>query len=430
MIDCSVREVSQHEGEEIRLHGWLRNKRSSGKLRFLIFRDGTGDIQVVVSKKEVPSEVWDAVERSSIESSIVITGVPRADARAPSGYEMSASGYEVVQLAEDYPIAKKEHGVEFLLKHRHLWLRSSRQQALMRVRATLIRAIRDYLDSRDYVLIDSPILTPTSVEGTTTLFEVDYHGDQAFLSQSGQLYLEPACQALGKVYCFGPAFRAEKSKTKRHLLEFWMVEPEVAYLEFDGLLDLVEDFVVEIVGRVVEERRDDLDRLERDISKLEAIQKPFPRMHYDEAVRLLNEAGNDFELGGDLGAPDERLLCEQSERPILLHHFPAKIKSFYMQPDAERAELALGVDVLAPEGYGEIIGGGQRIHDLALLEKRLSDHGLDPTPYQWYLDVRRYGAVPHSGFGLGIERAVAWIAKVEHLRETIPFPRMLHHMYP
>jgi asparaginyl-tRNA synthetase len=430
MTDTTIRDISRHEGAEVRLKGWLANKRSSGKIQFLIVRDGTGQIQAVAPKGGVPEAAWSDAERIGIESSIVVTGKVRADRRAPSGFEIDLTGLDVIQAVADYPVAKKDHGVEFLMSVRHLWLRSRRQQAILRVRATAAKAIRDYFDSRGFTLIDSPILTPAAVEGTSTLFEVDFHGDKAFLSQSGQLYLEPACQALGKVYCFGPTFRAEKSKTRRHLLEFWMVEPEVAFLDFDGMLDLAEDFLVEVVGRVVEERRAELVELERDITKLEAVKKPFPRMHYDDAVKVLQAAGSTIEWGGDFGAPDETILSERQDQPLMVHRFPAAVKAFYMKPDPDRADCALGVDVLAPEGYGEIIGGGQRLDDLELLERRIAEHGLDAANYQWYLDVRRYGSVPHSGFGLGLERLVAWLCRLEHIRETIPYPRMLHHLTP
>jgi asparaginyl-tRNA synthetase len=430
MQDATIRDIGRHDGAEVRLRGWLANRRSSGKVAFLIVRDGSGQIQAVVGRDQVEPRLWEEACRIGAESSLVVTGRVREERRAPGGFELELTGLEVVQDTQDWPISKKEHGVEFLLERRHLWLRSRRQQAIVRVRATAVKAIRDYFDSRGYVLVDSPILMPTAVEGSTTLFEVDFHGDRAFLSQSGQLYLEPACQALGKVYCFGPTFRAERSKTRRHLLEFWMVEPEVAFLDFDGLLDLCEDFLVEVVGRVVAERRPELEELERDVRPLAAVQKPFPRVSYDQAVAVLREAGAAIEWGSDFGAPDETILSERHERPLMVHRFPSQVKAFYMKPDPERPELALGVDVLAPEGYGEIIGGGQRLDDIRLLERRLAEHGLDPAPYQWYLDVRRYGSVPHSGFGLGLERLVAWLCKLEHVRETIPFPRMLHHMYP
>ena len=432
--DATIRDIAariaHYQGSEVRLKGWLANKRSSGKIQFLIVRDGTGQIQVVAPRAAIPAVAWEKAEAMGLESSLIVTGKVREDARAPGGFELDLTDLEVVHLTADYPIGKKEHGVDFLMSVRHLWLRSRRQQAILRVRAACVRAIRDYFDARGYTLIDSPIITPTSVEGTSTLFEVDYHGDKAYLTQSGQLYLEPACQALGKVYCFGPTFRAEMSKTRRHLLEFWMVEPEVAFLDFDGLLDLTEDFLVEVVGRVVEERRAELVELERDLTKLEAVKKPFPRLSYDDAVKELRQKGAAIEWGGDFGAPDETLLSEARDRPLMVTRYPTAVKAFYMKPDPERPELALGVDVLAPEGYGEIIGGGQRLDDLKLLEQRIQEHGLDPTPYQWYLDVRRYGSVPHSGFGLGLERLVAWLCKLEHIRETIPYARMLHQMYP
>jgi asparaginyl-tRNA synthetase len=430
VTDVLIRDLKEHVGAEVRLHGWLANKRSSGKIQFLIVRDGSGQVQAVAPKDRLDAATWEALQGLGLESSLVARGRVRADPRAPGGVEVELDAVEVVHASAEFPIGKKEHGVEFLMSVRHLWLRSRRQQAILRVRAAAIRAIREYFDSRGFVLIDSPILTPNAVEGTSTLFEVDYHGDKAYLSQSGHLYLEPACQAFGKVYCFGPTFRAEKSKTRRHLLEFWMVEPEVAFLEFEGLLDLCEDFLVEVVGRVLERCRPELTELERDLGKLEAIQKPFPRRSYDDCVAELKAAGNAIEWGGDFGAPDETVLASRQDRPLIVHRFPSAIKAFYMKPDPQRPDVALGADILAPEGYGEIIGGGQRLDDLGTLERRLQEHGLDPAPYQWYLDVRRYGSVPHSGFGLGVERLVAWLCKLEHIREAIPYPRTLHQLYP
>jgi asparaginyl-tRNA synthetase len=425
-----ISELPRHVGESVTLRGWLANKRSSGKIKFLIVRDGSDQVQAVVVRANVEERVFEDADRLTQESSIIVRGTVREDKRAPSGVELDVEDLKIVQLTEDYPITKKEHGVDFLLEHRHLWLRSPRQQAILRVRSRLVRAIRDYFDSRDYVLIDSPILTPNAVEGTTTLFPVDYFGDPAFLSQSGQLYLEPAVQALGRVYCFGPAFRAEKSKTRRHLTEFWIVEPEVAYMDFPELLDLTEDFLVEIVARVLERSRRDFEILERDVSKLEAVTKPLPRISYDQAIDLLKQAGHEIQWGADFGAPDETVISEHFDKPVLITHYPAQVKAFYMQPEPGRPEVIRGVDVIAPEGYGEIVGGGERLDDYETLLTRLKQHGLEQAAYQWYLDVRRYGSVPHSGFGMGLERCVAWLCKLQHLREAIPYPRMLYRLYP
>lgn len=425
-----ISDVGRQEGRDVTIKGWLQNKRSSGKLQFLLLRDGTGTIQGVVSRADVSPETWENAERLTQESSVIVTGTVRADRRAPSGYELQVKLVEAVQVASDYPISPKEHGVDFLMSHRHLWLRSSRQNAILRIRSTIINAIRRYFDERDYVLIDSPILTPAACEGTTNLFETTYFDEKAYLSQSGQLYVEAAAMALGKVYCFGPAFRAEKSKTRRHLIEFWIVEPEVAYHTHEDNLRLQEDLVVHIVQSVLKERRSDLEVLERDISKLEAVQKPFPRLTYDHALEILREQGHEKEWGEDFGAPDETLLAKMYDRPLIVEKYPAKAKAFYMQPDPERPELALCDDLLAPEGYGEIVGGSERIHDLDLLKERIEEHQLPEEAFDWYLDLRRYGSVPHSGFGLGIERTVAWICGLEHVRETIPFPRMLYRLYP
>ena len=437
---ATVSSLKAHAGQHVTVRGWVATVRSTGKLHFLVVRDGSGWVQVVVSRQDVTPEVFEAAGALTQESSVVLTGLVKEDARAEGGVEIVASDVTVLQLARDYPIAKKEHGTAFLMEHRHLWLRSRRQHAILRVRSELSRACRDYFFERDFILIDSPILTPSSAEGTSTLFATDYFGEKAFLSQTGQLYLEPACQAFGKVFCFGPTFRAEKSKTRRHLTEFWMIEPEVAFATFDDVMDLAEDFVVEVVGRVVERCREDLLRLERDLSKLESVVKPFPRIHYDDAVKILQahpptaeddgEPGAPFEWGSDFGGGDNTLLAEQHDRPVMVHRFPGAIKAFYMKADPQRPELALGVDVLAPEGYGEIIGGGSREEDLARLETRLREHGLDAKDYEWYLDVRRHGSVPHGGFGMGLERALAWICGLPHVRETVPFPRMLNVLRP
>jgi asparaginyl-tRNA synthetase len=426
----AISRIGERSGREASVRGWLYNRRSSGKIQFLIVRDGTGYLQAVVVKADVPPDVWAEAERATQESSLAVHGTVREDRRAPGGYEMSATKVEILGASEGYPITPKEHGVDFLLSQRHLWMRSAQQHAVLRVRSEVSQAIRDFFHERDYVLIDSPILTGSSVEGTSTLFETDYFGEKAYLSQSGQLYLEPAAAAFGKVYCFGPTFRAEKSKTRRHLTEFWMVEPEVAFLEFEGLCDLAEEFVVSLIARTLDKCAEDLKRLERDTSKLEAVARPFPRTTYRQAVEKLAAQGFAIKFGDDLGADEETALAAGNDRPLLVSRFPAAIKSFYMQPDPEDAEVVLGLDMLAPEGYGEIIGGSQRIHDLELLERRLAEHKLPREKYEWYLDVRRYGTFPHSGFGMGLERFVTWMCGIHHLREAIPYPRTLKRLYP
>jgi asparaginyl-tRNA synthetase len=425
-----ISDVAAYDGSEVTIKGWLYNKRSSGKLHFLVLRDGTGLIQAVVSRADVSPEVFDAATRLTQESSVIVTGRVRGEPRAPGGYELGVSDVEIVQIAQDYPITPKEHGIDFLMSHRHLWLRSGRQHAILRIRSTIISAIRNFLDERGFTVIDSPILTPSACEGTTTLFETSYFDQQAYLSQSGQLYVEAAAMSLGKVYCFGPAFRAEKSKTRRHLIEFWICEPEVAFAEHDDNLRLQEELVCHIARTVLTERREELARIERDPARLEAVVAPFPRITYDEAIDFLRSEGTVKEWGDDFGAPDETLLASKNDRPLFVERYPAKSKAFYMQPDPNRLEVALCDDLLAPEGYGEIVGGSQRIHDLDLLERRLAEHDLPKADYEWYLDLRRYGSVPHSGFGLGIERTVAWICGLEHVRETIPFPRLLYRLYP
>ncbi|QQS45414.1 MAG: asparagine--tRNA ligase [Acidobacteriota bacterium] len=436
MAQTYISEISRHLGEEVTVKGWLYNKRSSGKLGFLEIRDGSGLIQGVVSKKDVSEETWRNTEHVTQESSIVVTGAPREHPKRPGVYEMDISRLEIVSLAHEYPITPKEHGVEFLMDHRHLWLRSRRQHAILRVRHEIIRAVRDFFDNDGFTLCDTPIFTPAACEGTTTLFEVNYFDEKAFLTQSGQLYNEATAAAFGKVYCFGPTFRAEKSKTRRHLTEFWMVEPEVAYARLDDVMGLAERFISHIVARVLENRKAELEELERDTSKLESIAPPFPRLQYDEAVKMLQEghaAGEletAFEWGGDLGSPDETYLSSRYDKPVMVHRYPAAIKAFYMEPDPERPELALCVDVLAPEGYGEIIGGGERSSSLEYLLKQIKAHDLPEEAFDWYLDLRKYGSVPHGGFGMGIERAVAWICGLEHVRETIPFPRMLYRLKP
>jgi asparaginyl-tRNA synthetase len=435
----TIAEAGKHEGETVTIRGWLYNLRESGKLLFPIFRDGSGLMQGVVVKKGVPPEVFDAIKGLTQESSVIVEGKVRADQRAPGGYELDVSNVQVLQRVSEsdpYPITPKEHGVDFLMEHRHLWIRSARQASILRVRAEIIRAAREFFDERGFTLTDPPIITPAACEGTTTLFPVDYFDEEAFLTQSGQLYIEATAMALGKVYSFGPTFRAEKSKTRRHLTEFWMVEPEVAYATLDDIMELAEGLISHLVKRCLEHRRSDLQTIGRDITKLEKITPPFPRITYDEAVKMLNEAHekgaleNKFEWGGDLGSPDETYLSAQFEKPVMVHRYPASVKAFYMEPDPHRPDLALCVDVLAPEGYGEIIGGSQRMASYDLLVKRIHEHNLPESAFKWYLDLRKYGSVPHGGFGMGIERAVAWICGLEHVRETIPFPRMLYRLYP
>ncbi|MCC6765551.1 MAG: asparagine--tRNA ligase [Deltaproteobacteria bacterium] len=425
-----VEDVHRHVDGEVTLRGWLYGRRSSGKLHFLQVRDGSGTIQCVVFVKDVPTDVFERAGHVPQESSLEVTGTVRADARSPLGFELAVKDVRVLQEAHDYPITPKEHGPHFLLDHRHLWLRSSRQHAIMRVRASVVRACRDYFDRRGFTLIDAPIFTPSACEGTTSLFEVGYFDDKAYLTQSGQLYMEAAAMAFGKVYCFGPTFRAEKSKTRRHLTEFWMIEPEVAFADLDDDMALAEDFLVEVVGRVVGERTAELALLERDTAPLAKVQKPFPRVSYEEAIALLNAAGKPVAFGDDLGSDEETVLSKQYDRPVMVHRYPAASKAFYMKPDPADPRLALCVDVLAPEGYGEIIGGGQREDDLDALAGRIRAHGLPDEAFGWYLDLRRYGSVPHAGFGMGIERMVAWLCGLHHVRETIPFPRMLERLTP
>jgi asparaginyl-tRNA synthetase len=431
MAHVYIEDIGKHEGEEVSIKGWMHNRRSSGKIHFLIVRDGTGFIQGVMSKAAVGEDLFKTADHLSQETSLIVTGTARADKRAPSGYEIDVKNLEVVGESHDYPITPKEHGVDYLLDHRHLWIRSERQQAILRVRHEVISAVRDFFNSRGFILADTPIFTPAACEGTTTLFPAQYFEEQtAYLTQSGQLYNEANAMALGKVYCFGPTFRAEKSKTRRHLTEFWMVEPEIAYADLDDVMDLAEDLIVSVIARVLDQRRRELTVLERDLSKLESVQKPFPRISYDEAVKTLQAKGLPIEWGGDFGGPDETALSEQYDRPLMVHRYPSAVKAFYMKPDPARPEVALGVDVLAPEGYGEIIGGGERLADLALLLKRIEEHKLPQEAFEWYLDLRRYGTVPHGGFGMGIERVVSWICKLDHLREAIPYPRMLYRLYP
>ena len=426
-----IQDIAQFDGQDVTLRGWLHNRRSSGKIHFLIVRDGTGFIQVVMSKADIGDELFARADHLSQETAIIVTGRVRADARAKGGFELTGTSFTVVSEAHDYPITPKEHGVDYLMDRRHLWIRSQRQQAVLRVRHEVIDAVRDFFNNRGFILADTPIFTPSACEGTTTLFPVQYFEDTtAYLTQSGQLYNEANAMALGKTYCFGPTFRAEKSKTRRHLTEFWMVEPEVAYATLDDTMDLAEHLVESVVARVLDKRRAELAVLERDTSKLETVTTPFPRISYTEAIDRLKGAGLPVEWGGDFGGTDETVLSGQFDRPVLVHRYPAAVKAFYMKPDPEQLDLALCVDMLAPEGYGEIIGGGQRLDDYDLLLQRIKDHELPQEAFEWYLDLRRYGSVPHAGFGMGIERVVGWICGLEHVRETIPYPRMLYRLYP
>lgn len=430
MTTAYIEQIGRYAGEEVTVQGWLRSRRDSGKLHFLTLRDGTGDLQAVVSKAAVGDEQFALSARLTQESSLKVRGKVRAEKRAPGGYELEVIAIELVQLAEPFPIQPKEHGTGFLMEHRHLWLRSHRQHAILRIRHEIIRACRNFFDDRGFVLLDAPIFTPNACEGTTTLFQTQYFDETAYLTQSGQLYSEATAAAFGKVYCFGPTFRAEKSKTRRHLMEFWMVEPEVAWAELADVMDLAEEFICAIVERVLENRRADLQALERDIAKLERIRRPFPRMTYHEAVAVLRKKGNPIQPGDDFGGDEETLLSNEADRPLIVHRYPSALKAFYMQSDPAHPDLALCMDVLAPEGYGEIIGGGQRIHEYDKLLNRIKEHHLPEEAFRWYLDLRRFGSVPHAGFGMGIERAVAWICGLEHVRETIPFPRMLYKLYP
>jgi asparaginyl-tRNA synthetase len=432
-----ISELSHHVGEQVVLKGWLYNLRSSGKIVFPQLRDGTGIAQCVALKNSVAPEVWESLKALGQESSLIIRGTVRTDERAPGGYEIDVVDAQVLQEVHDYPITPKEHGTEFLMDQRHLWLRSRRQHAVLKVRHTVVQAVRNFLDNDGFTLADSPILTPAACEGTTTLFEVDYfEGEKAYLTQSGQLYNEATAAAFGKAYCFGPTFRAEKSKTRRHLTEFWMVEPEMAFASLYDVMALAERMLSYVAERVLEDRAEELKVLERDTSKLESIVQPFPRLHYDDAVKMLQDGhasgalDSRFEWGGDFGAPDESYISGRFDRPVMVHHYPAAVKAFYMARDPERTELALGVDVLAPEGYGEVIGGGERATSLEFLKEQVALHELPQEAFEWYLDLRRYGSVPHAGFGMGIERCTAWMCGIEHIRETIPFPRMLYRIRP
>ena len=422
--------VADYVGREVTIKGWLYSRTDKGRLQFLLLRDGTGHIQAVAFKKELSAEAFAAATQVTQESSLIATGVVRADDRAPGGYELGLKDLQIVQLAEDYPITPKEHGIDFLMNNRHLWLRSSQQWAVLRVRATVVRAIRDWLDSHGFLLVDAPILTPAACEGTTTLFETEYFGEKAYLTQSGQLYNEATIMAFGKTYCFGPTFRAEKSKTRRHLIEFWMVEPEMAYANLDDCMAVEEQFVSYIVQRALEERAEELRMLERDTTTLDRVEAPFPRISYADSLQMIRDAGEELPWGEDFGAPHETAVASAHDKPVFVHRYPAQCKAFYMETDPEDPRLSLSVDLLAPEGYGEIIGGGQRTASLERLEQRIAEHGLPREAFEWYLDLRRYGSVPHAGFGLGVERTVAWICGLAHIRQTIAFPRTLGRMYP
>lgn len=425
-----IEDLKQHLNEKVEIRGWIYNKRSSGKIRFLMVRDGTGLLQATIYSPDKDHPLFNKCDQLTQESSVSIQGTIKEDKRAPGGLELSIEELTIIQIAQEYPITPKEHGVPFLMEHRHLWLRSQKQHAVLRIRAELIKAIRDFFDGRGFRLMDTPILTPSACEGTTTLFETEYFNQKAYLSQSGQLYNEATAMAFGKVYCFGPTFRAEKSKTRKHLIEFWMVEPEIAFATLDDIKELGEDLILFIIERVLEQRRSELEILERDLEPLASINKPFPRITYEDAIKRLNETGFDMKFGDDFGSPEETKLAEIFDNPVCVTHFPAKIKAFYMQPDEKRSDLVLGLDVLASEGYGEIIGGGQRIHEPKLLEQKIKEHKLPREAYEWYLDLRKYGSVPHSGFGLGVERMLSWICKIKHIREAIPFPRLLYRIYP
>ncbi len=431
MKEVIIAEIGNYEGELVSIKGWLYNQRSSGKIKFMIIRDGTGFLQGTLVKSEMEEEYFNLLDELNHESSIIVEGIVKKEQRAPSGFEMLVKTIKVVQNAEeDYPISLKKHGVGFLMNYRHLWIRTERQNAILRIRVEIVKAIHHFLQKKGFYLIESPILTPAACEGTTTLFETDYFGDKAYLTQSGQLYNEASAMAFGKVYCFGPTFRAEKSKTRRHLMEFWMVEPEAAYFDFNDNNQLQGELIVNIVEHVLRHCTMELKVLKRDISALEKIKSPFPYISYDDAIKLIQKEGSTTKWGDDLGGEDETIISQQFDKPVFIHHFPTVCKAFYMNPDPDRPETVLGADLIAPQGYGEIIGGGERIHDYNLIKQRIKEHNLPEEDYQWYIDLRKYGSVPHSGFGLGIERTVAWICNLTHIRETIPFPRMLNKIYP
>lgn len=429
-VRTTVSQIGNFVGESVLLEGWLYNKRSSGKIQFLQLRDGTGLIQCVVVKSEVSEETFLNAQSLTQESSVRIEGIVRVDERSKLGYELTTTSVQPVSISNDYPVTHKEHGVDFLLDHRHLWIRVPRQRAILKIRAEILRAMSDFLDGREFTRVDPPVLTPSSCEGTTELFNTKYFEEDAYLTQSGQMYMEAAAMSLGKVYSMGPAFRAEKSKTRRHLIEFWMIEPEMAYVEHEENLRVQEEFVSYIVQHVLTKCRTELEVLGRDISKLEKVQAPFPKMSYDEAIEWLNNNGHEIAWGDDFGAPHETAIAEQFDRPVFIEKYPTAFKAFYMQPDPTRPEVVLCADMLAPEGYGEIVGGSQRIHDYELLSQRFKEHDLPEDTYGWYLDLRKFGSVPHSGFGIGLERTVAWICGLEHVREASAFPRMLYRLYP
>jgi asparaginyl-tRNA synthetase len=426
-----IKDLSDHVGQEVTLSGWLFNKRSGGKIKFLVLRDGSGYLQCVYFKGNVSEEVFNLADRIGQESSIEVTGKVKEEPRAPGGFELDATNLRVIAEAHDYPITPKDHGIEFLMDNRHLWLRSSKQVAILKIRHRIVKAIRDFFDERGFTLMDPPILTPAACEGTSTLFETEYFDlGKAYLTQSGQLYAEAGAMALGKVYTFGPTFRAEKSKTRRHLTEFWMVEPEVAFNDLEADMDLAEEFLEYIVQTILKEKQEELKVLERDTSILQKVVRPFPRISYDQAVEILKNNGVDFQYGNDLGATDETIISNQYDRPVMVHRYPAIVKAFYMKRDPENPDLALAVDVLAPEGVGEVIGGSQREDNYELLLERIKEHKLPQEAFEWYLDLRRFGSVPHAGFGLGLERTVGWICGLDHVRETIPFPRMIYRNTP
>ncbi len=427
----TIAEISQYDQQEVLLKGWLYNKRSSGKIHFLQFRDGTGFIQGVVVKNEVPEELFETCKKLTQESSIEMIGLVQRDDRAPSGFEILVKEVKPVSIAnEGYPISLKEHGTDFLMEHRHLWMRTPKQNAILRIRDEINLAIRNFFHDRGFTLVEPPIITPSSCEGTTELFELDYFGEKAYLSQTGQMYAEAAAMAFGKVYSFGPTFRAEKSKTRKHLNEFWMIEPEMSYVDFEGNLEVQQEMIQYIIETVLENKKTELKILQRDTTALENVKAPFPRITYTDAVKMLQEAGFEFQWGDDFGAPHETHIAEQYDKPVFITHFPTEMKAFYMQPDPSNPKVVLGADLIAPEGYGEIIGGSERIHDLDFLLERIKEENLPQDIYEWYIDLRRYGTVPHSGFGLGLERTVAWICGIDHIRQTIPFARTLNRVYP
>ncbi|MFH1584439.1 MAG: asparagine--tRNA ligase [Actinomycetota bacterium] len=428
--DTYINDVSRYDGKKVIIKGWLYNKRSSGNIVFLLIRDGTGIMQCVVSKNNVDNKVFESAQKITQESSLIVTGNVHKEERAIGGYELFINDIKILQIVSDYPITPKSHGVGFLMKNRHLWLRSKKQHAILKIRAEVVKACREYLDKNGFINIDTPILTPAACEGTSTLFETKYFDQMAYLSQSGQLYNEATIMSFGKVYCYGPTFRAEKSKTRRHLMEFWMIEPEMAYFDWEDNIEIQEEFVTYIVQTVLKNRRNELEILERNLSKLEIIKPPFPKISYDEALEILKKKSKDINWGDDFGAGEETIISKSFDKPVFIHHYPMKCKAFYMKPDPERPDVSLSNDLIAPEGYGEIIGGGQRIDNLELLEEKIMEHNLPRDAFKWYLDLRKYGTVPHSGFGLGIERTVAWICKLKHIRETIPFPRLLYKIYP